>query len=62
MPKKPSARATSKSSKLPLPRLPFVSLDALAPEQQALVDAIKASPREQFNNEGPFAVYLHAPA
>src|SRR6516162_10844991 len=62
MPKKPSARATSKSSKLPLPRLPVVSLDALAPEQQALVDAIKASPRRQFNNEGPFAVYLHAPA
>jgi 4-carboxymuconolactone decarboxylase len=62
MPKKPSARVTSKSSKQPPPRLPAVSLDALAPEQQALVDAIKAGPRGRFNNEGPFAVYLHAPA
>jgi len=62
MPKKPSARAASKSSKQRPARLPAVNLDALAPEQQALVDAIKAGPRGQFNNEGPFAVYLHAPA
>jgi 4-carboxymuconolactone decarboxylase len=62
MPKKPSPRAASKSSKQPPARLPALNLDALAPEQQALVDAIKAGPRGQFNNEGPFAVYLHAPA
>ncbi|MGO9397070.1 MAG: carboxymuconolactone decarboxylase family protein [Xanthobacteraceae bacterium] len=56
-------RARSKaSSKQPPARLPALSLDSLAPEQQSLVDAIKSGPRGQFNNEGPFAAFLHAPA
>jgi 4-carboxymuconolactone decarboxylase len=62
MPKKPSPRGASKPSKQPAARLPAVSLDSLTPEQQALVEAIKAGPRGRFSNEGPFAVYLHAPA
>jgi len=37
-------------------------MDSLTPEQSALVEAIKSSPRGRFSNEGPFAVYLHAPA
>jgi 4-carboxymuconolactone decarboxylase len=44
------------------PRLPAIPLETLTPEQQALVDAIKSGPRGRFSNEGPFAVYLHAPA
>jgi len=63
MPKKPTPRTRSKaSSKQPPARLPALSLDSLAPEQQSLVDAIKSGPRGQFNNEGPFAAFLHAPA
>ncbi len=61
--KKTMPRARSKaSSKQPPARLPALSLDSLAPEQQSLVDAIKSGPRGQFNNEGPFAAFLHAPA
>ncbi|MGA8653145.1 MAG: carboxymuconolactone decarboxylase family protein [Xanthobacteraceae bacterium] len=61
--KKTMPRARSKaSSKQPPARLPVLSLDSLAPEQQSLVDAIKSGPRGQFNNEGPFAAFLHAPA
>lgn len=37
-------------------------MDSLTPEQRALVEAIKSSPRGRFSNDGPFAVYLHAPA
>ena len=37
-------------------------MDGLTPEQKALVDAITSSPRGRFSNDGPFAVYLHAPA
>jgi 4-carboxymuconolactone decarboxylase len=43
------------------PRLPALSLDNLSLEQQALVEAIRSGPRGRFHNEGPFAVYLHAP-
>jgi 4-carboxymuconolactone decarboxylase len=38
-----------------------LALDDLTGEQQTLVDAIKSGPRGHFNNEGPFAVFLHAP-
>ena len=61
MPKKPAPRAASKPQKQPASRLPAISLDNLTPEQQGLVDAIKSGPRGRFSNEGPFAVYLHAP-
>jgi len=61
--KKTTPRTRSKASgKQPPARLPALSLDSLAPEQQSLVDAIKSGPRGQFNNEGPFAAFLHAPA
>jgi 4-carboxymuconolactone decarboxylase len=58
MPKRSSPRSHAKP---PSARLPAVNLDGLTPEQQALVDAIKSGPRGGFINEGPFAVYLHAP-
>ena len=60
--KKTSPRARPKTpAKQPPSRLPALALDDLTGEQQALVDAIKSGPRGQFNNEGPFAVFLHAP-
>jgi 4-carboxymuconolactone decarboxylase len=63
MSKKPRPRSKPKrSSKQPPPRLPAVSMDSLNPEQQAVVDAINSGPRGRFSNEGPFAVFLHAPA
>ncbi len=58
MPKKSSSR----SRRPPSPRLPALDLRSLTREQQALVEAIKAGPRGRFIMEGPFAVYLHAPA
>jgi 4-carboxymuconolactone decarboxylase len=61
MAKKSSPRSHAKPQKQPAARLPAVGLDSLTPEQQALVDAIKSGPRGTFSNEGPFAVYLHAP-
>jgi 4-carboxymuconolactone decarboxylase len=61
--KKPAPRALSKTqAKQRLSRLPTLALDNLTSEQQALVDAIKSGPRGRFNNEGPFAAFLHAPA
>jgi 4-carboxymuconolactone decarboxylase len=63
MPKKQSSRARAKSSsKQPSPRLPALALDGVTTGQQSLIDAIKSGPRGSFSNEGPFAVYLHAPA
>jgi 4-carboxymuconolactone decarboxylase len=61
MPKKLPARSAAKPPKQPSARLPAVDLDRLTPEQQTLVDAVKSGPRGTFRNEGPFAVYLHAP-
>jgi 4-carboxymuconolactone decarboxylase len=65
-PKKSPKESPKKSSpplrRLPLPRLPALDLHSLTSEQQALVEAIKAGPRGRFIMEGPFAVYLHAPA
>lgn len=48
-------------TKQPPSRLKALALDDLTSEQQSLVDAIKSGPRGQFSNEGPFAVFLHAP-
>ena len=63
MPKSPSPRSRAKQSpRAPSPRLPAFALDRLTPEQQALVEAIKSGPRGRFSNDGPFAVYLQAPA
>ena len=60
MPKSPSRQARSRRP--PTPRLPALAADKLTGEQRALVEAIKSGPRGRFSNDGPFAVYLHAPA
>lgn len=62
MSKKPLPKKRNKRPAAgPLSRLPAFVLDNLTTEQQALVAAIKSGPRGRFQNEGPFAVYLHAP-
>jgi 4-carboxymuconolactone decarboxylase len=61
MPKKPRPRSKP-PNKQPAPRLPAISMDKLSPEQQQVVDAINSGPRGHFRNEGPFPVFLHAPA
>jgi len=45
-----------------LPRLPALAAASLSGEQRALVAAITSGPRGRFSMDGPFAVYLHAPA
>ena len=63
MPKSPSARSRAKPApRVPSPRLTALALESLTQEQQALVEAIKNGPRGRFSNDGPFAVYLQAPA
>jgi len=61
MPKKRLQKRSKRAAAAPSPRLPAFSLDNLSSEQQALVEAIRSGPRGRFHNEGPFAVYLHAP-
>src|SRR5271170_7319567 len=62
MPRKPSPRARpNKPRKQPVPRLPALSMERLTADQQAIVEAINSGPRGRFSNEGPFAVFLHAP-
>jgi 4-carboxymuconolactone decarboxylase len=61
MSKKSLNKRGGRSAAAPSPRLPAVALDNLSAEQHALVEAIKSGPRGRFQNEGPFAVYLHAP-
>ncbi|HML08499.1 MAG TPA: carboxymuconolactone decarboxylase family protein [Xanthobacteraceae bacterium] len=62
MPKAQSSRSrSSRTPRSPSPRLPALATESLTGEQQALVAAIKSGPRGRFSNEGPFAVYLHAP-
>jgi 4-carboxymuconolactone decarboxylase len=61
MPKKRLQKRSARAAAAPSPRLPAFSLDNLSSEQQALVEAIRSGPRGRFHNEGPFAVYLHAP-
>ena len=62
MPQSPPRRSRSKKAfQPPSPRLPPIDLANLSAEQRALVEAIKSGPRGAFSNDGPFAVYLHAP-
>jgi 4-carboxymuconolactone decarboxylase len=61
MSKKPLRKRRKPSAAAPSSRLPAFALGNLSAEQHALVDAIKSGPRGRFQNEGPFAVYLHAP-
>lgn len=61
--RKPAARkGAAKTAKRPPARLAAIAEDRRTPEQQALVDAISSGPRGRFNNSGPFAIWLHAPA
>lgn len=63
MPKKAAPRSRSKQqSRSPSPRLPALVMESLTPAQRAIVEAINSGPRDRFSNEGPFAVFLHAPA
>ena len=57
-PRRPRSRQRNKQ---PSPRLPGIAMDKLTAEQRAVVDAINSGPRGRFSNEGPFAVFLHAP-
>ncbi len=51
------------AKKMPPPRLPVLSEQALAPDQQALLDSIRSGPRGGGTGiRGPFAMFLHAPA
>lgn len=61
---KSAARKTAarKTAKRPAARLAAIAEDRRTPEQQALVNAISSGPRGRFNNSGPFAIWLHAPA
>jgi 4-carboxymuconolactone decarboxylase len=73
MPKKPATNPAEKlvkkrpspqrrkGAKPPAPRLPPISLDAITPDQAALIDSIKDGPRGTFSNNGPFAIFLQAP-
>jgi 4-carboxymuconolactone decarboxylase len=58
---KSSRSRPQRKSKQPVQRVPALPLDSLNPEQRAIVDAINSGPRGRFSNEGPFAVFLHAP-
>jgi 4-carboxymuconolactone decarboxylase len=60
MPNSPRSRSKQSNQK-PSPRLPAIAMERLAPEQQAIVEAINSGPRGRFINAGPFAVFLHAP-
>jgi 4-carboxymuconolactone decarboxylase len=59
MPKSSRAKRPAKQPTQRLPALPMESLDAA---QRAIVEAINSGPRGHFSNEGPFAIFLHAPA
>ena len=62
--KKSLPRTTFETPRKPPPGAPAgaCARQPHAADQQALVDAIKSGPRGPFNNDGPFAVFLHAPA
>ena len=49
--------------RVPLPRLPVLSEEALTPEQRQLLESIRSGPRGASTGiRGPFAMFLHAPA
>lgn len=62
MAKHSSHARVKRPAKQPAQRLPALPMGSLTPEQQAIVEAINAGPRGRFSNEGPFAIYLYAPA
>ena len=62
MAKKSSRAHVKRPAKQPAQRLPALPMSGLTPEQQAIVEAINTGPRGRFSNEGPFAIFLHAPA
>lgn len=59
MPKRSRAKRPAKQ---PVQRLPALPLESLNAAQRAIVEAINSGPRGHFSNEGPFAIFLHAPA
>jgi 4-carboxymuconolactone decarboxylase len=61
MAKKPSRAPVKRRAKQPAQRLAALAMDSLTPQQQAIVEAINTGPRGRFSNEGPFAIFLHAP-
>lgn len=61
MSKRPRRPRSIHTSRPPSPRLPAIDMAKLTTDQRALVEAIQTGPRGRFSNDGPFAVYLHAP-
>lgn len=59
MPKRSRAKRPAKQ---PVQRLPALPMESLNAAQRAIVEAINSGPRGHFSNEGPFAIFLHAPA
>lgn len=59
MPKRSRAKRPAKQ---PVQRLPALPMERLNAAQRAIVEAINSGPRGHFSNEGPFAIFLHAPA
>jgi 4-carboxymuconolactone decarboxylase len=50
------------AAKIPPPRLPVLSEDALTPDQRRLIESIRSGPRGSGTGiRGPFAIFLHAP-
>jgi 4-carboxymuconolactone decarboxylase len=55
--------AKTPAKKMPPPRLPVLSEEALSPDQLALLNSIRSGPRGGGTGiRGPFAVFLHSPA
>ena len=51
------------AKKMPPPRLPVLSEEALTDDQRALLNSIRSGPRGAGTGiRGPFAMFLHAPA
>jgi 4-carboxymuconolactone decarboxylase len=60
--KKSASSSGRKTATRPAARLPALTERDFNPAQRALVEAIASGPRGKFDNSGPFAVFLHAPA
>jgi 4-carboxymuconolactone decarboxylase len=55
--------AKTSAKKMPPPRLPILSEEALSSDQRALLNSIRSGPRGGGTGiRGPFAMFLHAPA
>jgi 4-carboxymuconolactone decarboxylase len=57
--KRPAAKRPA--AKRPAPRLATIAAAERTSKQRTLVKAISSGPRGDFNNSGPFAIWLHAP-